>query len=204
MLDGVVRPPPTIAARMSRLVPRRREELDAPGQAVWDTFIASFTDRIVDPGGGLREPWNAMVIAPDIGASWHGIGQALRRMSLEPRLREIAIISTGVRWQAELEWHMHARLAREQGVAEDVIEAIGNDEEPPFTRDDERLVHAIAAQLATTGSIDRRTYADVQAMFGDVGTIELVTVCGFYAWVSYMLNAFDVPPPDGADAKWPR
>ena len=38
-------------------------------------------------------------------------------------------------------------------------------------------------------------------MFGDLGTTELVTVCGFYAWVSYMLNALDVPPPDSDRCK---
>ena len=189
---------------MSRLTPRRREDLDAAGQAVWDTFIERWTDRIVGADGGLIGPWNAMVIAPDIGASWHVFGPALSRTSLDPTLKEIAIITTGARWRAEFEWHEHARMARERGVADDVIEAIGNGDEPPFSHDGERLAHAVAKQLATTGRIDDTTYADTRAMLGDVGIIELVTVCGFYAWMSYMLNAFGVPPPAGIDPKWSR
>jgi hypothetical protein len=41
------------------------------------------------------------------------------------RLSEIAIITIGARWQAEFEWWAHAPMAREHGVADAVVDAIG-------------------------------------------------------------------------------
>jgi hypothetical protein len=32
--------------------------------------------------------------------------------------------------------------------------------------------------------------------------VELVTLCGYYTLVSFLLNAFDVPLPPGAVAQW--
>ena len=42
------------------------------------------------------------------------------------------------------------------------------------------------------------TYAAARDLLGDVGVVELVALCGFYALVSFVLNAFEVPTPDGS------
>ena len=62
----------------------------------------------------------------------------------------------------------------------------------------EQVAHDVAHQLATTGHVDDFTYDAASSLLGDVGVVELVTICGFYAFVSFVLNTFEVPPPDGA------
>ena len=58
-------------------------------------------------------------------------------------------------------------------------------------------VHAVAHELGVDGRIDPSTYADAQALLGDRGMVELVTLCGYYVLVSFTLNAFDIDLPPG-------
>ena len=118
----------------------------------------------------------------------------------------MAIITVGARWQAEFEWWAHARMAREHGVAPDVIDAIKRGAEPPFgpAADDERTVWVVARQLVTTGKISLAAYTAAQRLLGDAGLVELVALCGYYSLISYLLNAFDVPLPPGAERRSPR
>ena len=83
--------------------------------------------------GGLAGPFNAFVTAPDAGQRMSALGATLRfGTSIERRLTEVAIITIGARWQAEFEWWAHARMAREHGVPEAVVAAIGRGEQPSF------------------------------------------------------------------------
>ncbi|HJZ08616.1 MAG TPA: hypothetical protein VJ283_11090, partial [Trebonia sp.] len=86
---------------MTRIPYLRRDELGSEGQQLWDGIVNTWGGLAVTASGGLAGPFNALVTAPDAGR----------------RLSEIAIITVGVRWQAEYEWWAHAPMAREHGVA---------------------------------------------------------------------------------------
>jgi 4-carboxymuconolactone decarboxylase len=190
---------------MSRLPDLRRDQLAADGQAVWDAIVGTRgRSALVTGGGGLAGPFNAFVHAPAVGRGLTELGATLRfGTSMERRLTEVAIITTGARWQAEFEWWAHARMAREHGVPAAVVEAIGTGQEPPFIADDERIVHAVATQLARSGRVDAAVYQEAHGLLGDAGMVELVALCGYYTLISFLLNAFDVPVPAGAAPMWP-
>jgi 4-carboxymuconolactone decarboxylase len=196
--------PDGYGAAVSRLSPLRRDELDERGQAIWDTVTATRGAHAVTAEGSLGGPFNAMVHAPDVGARVVELGTVLRfGTSIERRLVELAIITVGAHWRAEYEWWAHARMAREHGVGEDTIDAVGRGQVPPFDRDDERIVHSVASQLVATGRIDRPTYDESRQLLGDQGLVELVSLCGHYCLVSFVLNAFEVPLPPGVAPHWP-
>ena len=123
--------------------------------------------------------------------------------SIERRLSEVAIITVGARWRAEFEWWAHARMAREHGVPEAVVEAIGRGEEPPFAAADERIVYAVARELADDGQVSQASYDAARDLLGEAGMVELVSLCGYYTLISFLLNAFAVPIPSGAEPMWP-
>ncbi len=190
---------------MSRLPDLRRDQLTADGQAVWDTIIGTRGSRLVTENGGLAGPFNAFVHAPKVGLEIAELGATLRfGTSLERRLTEIAIITVGAHWQAEFEWWAHARMAREHGVADAVVDAIGQGEDPPFAAEDERIVHAVASQLVSTGRVDDDSYAAANRLLGDAGIVELIALCGYYTLISFVLNGFDVPIPPGITPAWHR
>ncbi len=189
---------------MSRLPNLSHDELSAQGQEVWQRIVASRGASALDASGGLAGPFNTFVQAPHIGGHLSDLGGVLRfATSLERRLAEIAIITVAARWQAEFEWWAHAPMAREQGVSAAAIAAIARGEEPGFGSSAERAVYAVASQLTRTGQLDQDTYDAAHRLLGDEGMVELVALCGYYTLVSYLLNAFAVPLPEGAVPSWP-
>jgi|SRR5215469_15209175 len=188
---------------MSRLADLHRDQLTPAGKAVWDSIVATRGDHVVSPEGALIGPFNAMVHAPDAGGPLGSLGAALRfGTSLGRRLTEVAILAVASRWQAEFEWSAHARLAREAGVPDGVVDAIGAGSDPEFTEDDERIVHATARELVISGQLRTATYAAARELLGDTGIVELVALCGYYTTISFLLNAFEVPLPAGVEPMW--
>jgi 4-carboxymuconolactone decarboxylase len=188
---------------VNRLPYIRRDDLGPDGQEVWDSVVGSRGATLVNEHGGLVGPFNAFVHAPDVGRHLTSLGRVLRfETSIERRLTEVAIITVGARWKAEFEWWAHARMARRHGVADAVVDAIGRGEEPAFELDDERTVYMIARQLTETGRVEQDAYAAAQQILGDTGVVELVSLCGYYTLVSFLLNAFAVPLPPGVPPTW--
>jgi 4-carboxymuconolactone decarboxylase len=180
-----------------------RNELDTEGQHVWDLIVGTRGSQMVNSDGGLVGPFNAFVHAPGLGQHLASLGAAVRfGTSIERRLSEVAIITVGARWKAEFEWWAHTRMARNHGVSNAVVEAIGLGEDPPFEADDERVVYEVARQLTQTGQLSQDAYDAAQRLLGDTGAVELVSLCGYYTLISFLLNAFAVPLPPGATPQW--
>ena len=171
---------------------------------MWDGVVGSRGGDMVGPDGCLVGPFNAFVHAPGVGRRLSSLGRVLRfETSLDRRLSEVAIITVGARWKAEFEWWAHARMAREQGVPDAVVDAIGRGRQPPFEAADERVVYTVARQLTETGRLDEDAFSAAEQLLGDAHLVELVSLCGYYTTVSFLLNAFTVPPPAGAAPMWP-
>jgi 4-carboxymuconolactone decarboxylase len=174
---------------MSRLPYLRYDDLDDRGRRVWDGVVGSRGDQLISAAGGLVGPFNAFVHAPGVGAEMSALGAEVRfRTSIERRLTEVAIITVGARWQAEFEWWAHARMAREHGVPEAVVSAIQAGAQPPFEAEDERVVYDVARELASSGRVSPAAYAAARELLGDQGMVELVTICGYYTLISFLLN----------------
>lgn len=188
---------------MSRLPYLRHDELDAEQQAVWEAVVSTRGTRTIHEQGYLIGPFNALLHARGAGLRVADLGAALRfQTSLDPRLLEIAVLTVAARWQAEYEWHAHARLAGELGVPDTVVAALARREEPAFESDAERTVHAAARQLVDEGRLDDDTFRAASGLLGDQGIAELVFLCGYYTLVSFGLNAFEIPLPEGVAAQW--
>jgi 4-carboxymuconolactone decarboxylase len=193
----------TPGSRGSRLPYLRYDELDARGQEVWDSVASEIGDELVNADGGLIGPFNAFVHAPGVGRHLSALGGRLRfRTSIERRLSELAIITVGAAWKAEFEWWAHAQMAREHGLSDAIVDAIGRGDDPPLEAEDERVIYAVARELTTTGRLGQQDYDAAQRLLGDAGLVELVSLCGYYTLISYLLNAFAVPLPPGAQPQW--
>jgi 4-carboxymuconolactone decarboxylase len=189
---------------VSRLPYLKRDQLDAEGSALWDSITETRGATLVNDEGGLAGPFNALVTAPNVGVHFSAMGAALRfQTSIDRRLIELAIITVGAYWKAEFEWWAHARMARQHGVPDAVVDAIGNGETPALESDEDRAVYQVAYQVARQGRLDDATYGAAQKYLGDQGMVELVMLCGYYTLVSFTLNAFEVPLPPGEPRRWP-
>lgn len=150
--------------------------------------------------GSMRGPFNAWLHSPEAGGHAQRLGEVLRfGNAMPPSLRELAIICVAAHWKAQYEWWAHARIARREGLAEDVIDAVFEGREPPESEPGVRAVTAFARQLLGGGRVSDETYGAVHGRLGDQGTVDLVSTIGYYCMVSATLNVFQVPVPDGVE-----
>lgn len=161
----------------------------------------SFYDNVVaGPRAGMAGPFNAWIHSPEMADKAQSLGEYCRfNSSLETRLSELAILFTGAHWRAQFEWYAHAPMARNAGVADEVIEAIKNGEEPAFEKADEAALYAFCRELYADKRVSNETYATAEAELGRQGVVDLVAILGYYALVSMTLNAFDMALPDGVE-----
>jgi 4-carboxymuconolactone decarboxylase len=168
-----------------------RDELDAAQRAVWDSVVAG-------PRGQVIGPLRAAIHNADLAARWSALGEALRFSTCLPkRLSELAICVTGRRWSSQVEWHVHARVAAQQGILPAILEAIRQGRAPAFALRDEALVYEFTRTLQADGRVPDAIYDEARAAFGVKGVVELTALVGYYTMVSMTLNAHGVPLPEG-------
>ncbi len=184
----------------AHLSPEQRELYDSIASGP----RAAKRKSLVDTDGHLTGPFNAFLHLPALGRHWSQIGEALRfRTTLDRRLFELAILIVAVHWRSGHEWAAHARLAREAGLAEEIVGAIKHGERPRFVNADEETVFQFVHELVTERHAGNKSYAAIVAVLGETQTVELVNAVGYYVALAAMLNAFDVHPPKDLEDPWP-
>jgi len=183
-----------------------RDDLNAEQKDLWNYILEGPRGpSLSGPIKFLPGPFNPWIQIPSFGKLAAEMGERLRFHSVLPgKLRELAILTTGVHWKAEFEFWAHARVARAEGLPDSIVDALRAGTSIPYEDDLQRLVHTVSKDLVETG----RTRADLAAQLANAlgwpAVVELVALVGFYCMVSFTLNAFDVELPDGVAPIWPR
>ena len=194
---------------MSRLSYVDAAQLSQEQKELYDSIAtgprAAKRASLVDAEGHLTGPFNGFLHLPALGKHWSAIGEGLRfRSNLDRGLFELAILIIAVHWRSGHEWAAHARLAREAGIEQGVIDAIRRGERPVLRKPEEEAVFRFVHELVTERHVGDSVYATVVSVLGEEQVVELANAVGYYIALAAMLNAFDVHPPKGLDDPWPR
>jgi 4-carboxymuconolactone decarboxylase len=166
------------------------EEMSDDQRSIYDDVVAG-------PRGRMIGPLRAAIHSPEMAVLWSEFGAFLRyRTCLPHRLNELAIIVTGRRWKAEVEWWVHARAGMEAGLSETTIEAIRQLQAPVFDDPADLEVYEFARQLQQDGKPSETVYRQIEHRFGTRGVVELTAVIGYYTMVAQTLNAHEIPVPE--------
>lgn len=176
-------------------IPFPTPETMTPAQrAVYDAVVSG-------PRGTLVGPLRAALHRPELADRWQQLGAVLRYGTCLPaKLNELAIVATGRHWNAQVEFHIHARAAEKAGLAPAIVEAIRDGRRPDFDDADEADVYDYACQMLTSGRVSDAVYDRVRGRWGDLGVVDLTALIGYYSMVAMTLNAHRIPLPDGAEA----
>lgn len=191
---------------MSRLDVIPPEELPEKRRALYEQMLDG---REAAEPGRIGGPFDAWSLNPSIGRRIWQLGGAIRfRSTIDRRHIELAILMTGRLWEAQFEWWAHEPMAREAGLAEEVIQAVRAGRRPSFADsggDDQgdEICWRLCRRLLDRERIDDELYAEARGRFGEAGVADLVHTCGFYTLVSMTLNTFDVQLPDGVEPPFP-
>lgn len=180
------------------------QRLDPPDPSTYDEDQKRIAASITGTRGSIRGPFGVWLHAPALADPAQGVGAFIRYGSKMPgNLRELAICVIGQHWQANFEWFAHAPIAIEEGVSAEAIELLRAGKTPAPLTEQEQLVYDLAREIVTSGRLSEASYASGIDALGNELMVELVGICGYYTLISFTLNVFDVPVPDGEDVPFP-
>jgi len=174
----------------ARLPYPTRADLGEAGQPVAEIFAR----------GGPETP----VTGPLAFASYNGyVAKALLDLhdgsvtqgSLEPGIRELAILVACRETNYTLEWNGHVRGAPDAGVSQAAIETVHDGKAIAGLSDQEATVIRFGRELLGEHSMSDATFGKARELFGDRGTMDLVAVMMTYAVSGFYAIAVDEHPP---------
>jgi 4-carboxymuconolactone decarboxylase len=170
-------------------------QMTAPQRALRDAIFTGPRG----PRLKLNGPFAIWLHAPETGYLAQALGAHCRfKTALEPRLSEMAILTTAQLWHAQYEWHAHAPMAERAGVAPATIAALKAGRVPTRAAKDERAIYDFIKELYRTRRVSDRTYARVHKFLDDAAMVQFVAIIGYYALISVTLNVFRAQIPEDA------
>ena len=158
-------------------------------------------EKIAAKRGAVRGPFASLMHHPALAEKVGELGEYLRFGGTLPGdVRELAILITAASVRQGYEWIAHAKVARKEGLPEEIIERVRTRGDlgalPPRLARPARVVQHVLAYE----SIPAPLQAEVQRELGVNGLMELVVLAGQYRMIAGVLFAFDTPLPEGERA----
>ena len=182
---------------MARLPALSRDDLDANGQALWDSLIAS--------RGYVGGPTLCIMQHPDLAAKSTPLGSQLRYNGvLEGADRELTILTAGREVEAIYEWHAHEPIGLEVGVSKEAIEVLRNQQATTGLGEREATIIDAVRSLYREHKLSDDLYARAEKLLGRKALVEMIVLAGYYGMIGFVLNAFEVDLPEGAKPAFNR
>ena len=156
------------------------------------------------PRGALYGPFIPLLRSPELMASVQQVGEYLRyRSAIGTRLSELAILVTARHWDQQVEWAIHAPIAAQEGIAQDVIDTIAQRRVPAHLAADEQAVYDFCVELQRDRRVTDATYAAALRQFGEQGVTDLMGLNGYYTLLAMVLNVTQQGAPPSTAAPLP-
>ncbi len=146
------------------------------------------------PGGQLWNLDRMLLHSPPFAKGWNGMFAAIRsQLSLQPRLREIAIMAIATLNQADYEWAAHEPEFLAAGGTRAQLAALRD--VPAAMRDGklfdeaERAALALTVEMTRDVKVSQATMKRVRAVLDDQKLVELIGTIAGYNMVSRFLVA---------------
>lgn len=150
-------------------------------------FLAPFTDS----QGRLPNVFATLVRHLPLLEAWRPFGlYTMRGSTVDPVLREIAILRAAHNSDSTYEWHHHCVIGRALGMDDVLFEAIRNRQ--PLEHTDQRLMVACADELHASTRLGDDTWSAMQNRFGLETTLDLIFTIGAYTTLAMALNSCGV------------
>lgn len=151
-------------------------------------------DPVAEPGTATGTPgdyWTTLALVPDLLVMARNSLMALLQpgRKLDPQLRELAILRTGIVGDSRFEYSQHMKVARMVGVTEEKLTALKGWVTSPVFTPVERAVMAAADELLSRNLVEDATFAALQAHLSDAEILELFVVIGLWRMYGLIVRA---------------
>ena len=176
---------------MARLPFVSRDDLPEDQRPIFDRIAETRAGDASD--GGVPHSFGVLLNSPAVAEAVAGLGEYLRfSSSLDPVVREIAILSVAREIDSHYEWAHHEPVARRVGVRDETIESIRSGRAPMGLPAKEGVFAQAAKEIAGKGTMTERTFQAILHLLGPAQTVDLIVVAGYYAMLGGALSALDV------------
>jgi 4-carboxymuconolactone decarboxylase len=163
----------------------------APLEPPYDPETAAMLEKWMPPGTGM-EPlalFRTLTVHDELSSRMRPLGAGiLGHGRVDARDRELMILRTCARADAEYEWGVHATaFGAGVGLTGEEIAATAAD-----TPSDD-LVIRLADELYETNDVTDELWALLTERFADDQLLELIVTAGWYRLLSYVINAARIP-----------
>jgi 4-carboxymuconolactone decarboxylase len=156
-------------------------------------------DDVVKVFGGVRGPFSIMLKSPPLAERVLPLVTFFREGSVvEAKLRSHAILAAVREKEAAYVWSAQVGAARRAGVPDATIDLLRAKGDTSGLPPDEADIVNYTRQLIRTNRVDQVLFDRLKDRHGEQWLVELTGAANYFAFLSGMVNAFEVPaPPDG-------
>jgi len=175
----------------ARLPYLQRKDLDENAQKIFDVLPGRSRE------GVLSGPLAFAAYNPAVAKALFDLHNAAVAGTLDPHVRELAIMVACRETNYSLEWNAHEASALKAGVDAKVIDVVRT--RGPLTGLDEKdaAVIRFGRQMLGDRKMDAATFAKVVQLFGQRGAMDIVAVMNTYAVSGFYAIAVDEHMPPG-------
>lgn len=169
-----------------------KHEVPPGGEAAFDAIVAS--------RGSPRGPFKILMYSPELAARTAHVGSCVMDGLTPPRDKLLLTCIAGIReLDCAYEWGAWSRASVAAGVAQKTVDAVGHRASlASFSKEEATLV-AYAREVVRDHKVSQPTFDAARALLGDRGLVEVTGALGYFAMISFTLNAFEIEPlPDFA------
>ena len=178
---------------MGRLRQVSKAEAGPEVLAIYREFFGD-RDPVAEPGTATGTPgdyWTTFALVPDLlqMARRDLLGLLQPGRKLDPKLRELAIMRTGVVGDSKFEYSQHLKVARMVGIAEEKLAVIKGWTTSDLFTPLERAVMAATDEILSRNLVEDATFAALKKHLSDAEILELFVVIGLWRMHGLIVRA---------------
>jgi 4-carboxymuconolactone decarboxylase len=178
----------------ARLPYLQRKDMDEKTLPVFDTLPGLGKD------GVLKGPLAFAAYNPGVAKALFDLHNTAVAGTLNPHVRELAIMVACRETNYNLEWNAHEAMAVRNGVDAKVIDVIRKKGALTGIDEKDAVVIRFGRQMFTDKKVDSATFAKIVEFYGKRGAMDMVAVMNTYAVSGFYAIAVDEHPPAGKPA----
>ena len=169
---------------MSRLRQVPKAEASAEVRAIYQEFFGE-RDPVAEPGTATGTPgdyWTTFALVPDLMVQARDclLGMLGPGRQLDPQLRELAILRTGIVGDSRFEYSQHMKVARTVNIPDAKLAAIKGWTTSGLFSPAERAVMAATDELLSRNLVEDATFAELKRHLSDPQILELFYAIGLW------------------------
>ena len=164
-----------------------------------EAFLDAFDAETADSGGVVESgPGSVMIYSPEMRRRANQFVGFFRDVTdLPHKLQELAMLLTARHMDCQYIWYAHAARGRQQGLSDEMVDALRERKPLPDLPADEAALVAYANEMFNNHRVSPDTYRAAVEHFGPRWLIELTTMMGYYTTLAYNANTFEIDLPEG-------